>query len=178
VSNEWIAFFNVMTPVAGAFLPLLFVALQVGADKWRGFPLRHLAAVRNLVELGTPLTVGLFALHPGGTWWLGGYFAGSFGLATTLMYVFVYIRELHSHSPMTWYEHFQGIGGSILPPIFYVLLLIGSCHNDNFGLRLVGWLCIWALMSGLSQSWLLLIVRKPDPTAASQIPASPTGYQP
>lgn len=163
MTSEWISFYTMLTPIAGAFLALLFVALQVGASRWDKLLLRHLAAVRNLIELATPLAVGFFALYPGGRWWLGGIIAAILGLVFGIIYIVVFFVERCRGVPMTWYEPFQAYGGVVLPNLYYGLLLYGSVRNDDLGIHIVGWLCIWALMSGLSQSWLLLMAKTKTP---------------
>jgi hypothetical protein len=50
--------------------------------------------------------------------------------------------------------------------VLYVGLIIGSWPNNGFGLNLVGALCIWAVMAGVTQSWVVLVVKAPTAAAA------------
>jgi hypothetical protein len=161
----------VLTPVSGAILALLFVALQVSQIPWDEVPLRRAAAVRSLIELASPLIVGLFALYPGGWWWLGALVAGCAGLASVIWYLIMYILLRRQGYKMTWYDQQQAIGGSSVTPTIYVLMLVGSYLNNDFGLHLVGWLCIWGTTAGVVQSWLLLTVKAPPGAKPEVTPA-------
>jgi hypothetical protein len=161
MTPEWTNFFNVLTPVAGAILALLFVALQVSQIQWSLVPLRHAAAVRSLLELASPLIIGLCALYPGGRWWLGAVIASCAGLASVILYLAIYIFQRRRGDKLTTYDHQQALGGSTVTPAIYVLMLVGSYLNDDFGLHLVGGLCIWGTIAGVVQSWLLLTVKAP-----------------
>lgn len=163
VAKEWTDFFTVLTSVAGAVLALLFVALQVGADKWRTVPLRRTAAARNLIELASPLAVGLFAIYPGGRWWLGGIIAATVGLAGVIAYA---VRYRRASKPQPRYERAQYRLGTPLLPILYGTLLIFSILNTDLGLKVVGWAAIWALMSGITQTFFLLVSDTPPPNTS------------
>lgn len=162
MTTAWTDFFTTLTAVSATILGLLFVGLQINEAKWELAPLRLAAAYRHLIEIATPVGVGLVALYPGGWWWIGGYIGGGIGLASVLAYWVFYF--IHRHKPKTWYDRpWEVFVVSLLLVVVYIAMIIGShLHNRNSGgLNLVGALCIGLVMAGVTQSWLVVVVKAP-----------------
>ncbi|SDE28455.1 hypothetical protein SAMN04488581_3768 [Mycolicibacterium neoaurum] len=160
--DEWVTFFTVLAQISGAVLALLFVALQTQVNQWRDAPLRQTAAVRNLIELSAPLVISLFALFPGGIWWLGGIIVGTIGVVTVPLYIAMYIKEKRKDQPkIGGYEKVQLWAGSIALPLIYGTVVAFSIVNTDLGLTIVSWLAVWSLASGIAQTWYLLASKTP-----------------
>ena len=172
--KHWADFFTVLTPVAATILGLLFVGLQIAVTTWELAPLRQAAAYRHLLEIATPVGIGLVALLPGGRWWLGGYIGGGIGVVSVVLYWLAF--AVLSSSPKNGYDFFE-ILLSLLSVAMYGGILRGSWLNDVntvCGIQLVGWLCLWFVMAGVTQSWMLLVVKAPgggDPVAKAEAKA-------
>jgi hypothetical protein len=144
----------------------LFVALQVNNIQWGEVPLRHAAAARTLTELAAPLIIGLCAIYPGGKWTLGGKIAGFAVLVLVVVFLIFYVV---SDTPKTEYDRWLA-WGSIVPAGLGLLMLVGSYQNNVSGLRLIGWICVWELASGVVGSWLLLVVKAPGERIVLEAP--------
>ncbi|MEH3134851.1 MAG: hypothetical protein PGN30_07620 [Mycolicibacterium neoaurum] len=164
-AEGWSSFFTVLASVSAAVMALLFVALQTQADRWRAAPLRRLGAVRNLIELSSPLVVSLTALLPGGSWRVGGTIVGVVGCATVPYYVHIFRREWNRGRDMIgMYEWIQvSLGTALLSGVFGSVLIY-SLIGTHEAMVLVSSASIWSLASGVMQTWYLLASDNPVPT--------------
>ena len=60
--DNWGPYFSTVAGASGAIFALLFVAMQVRIDAWRGEPVRIYAVALALFELAVPLMISLIAV--------------------------------------------------------------------------------------------------------------------
>ncbi|WP_433598961.1 hypothetical protein ACQPXH_25130 [Nocardia sp. CA-135953] len=179
--SEWVGFFTTVVGIAGAIFALLFVGLQLGHGRWFDDPRRKLAAESALTELAAPLFVGLIAVIPGNPWRLGAVIVGCVGIS-------VQARSWHGHLrtfSQPQYDVKYRAPGSFdksqawlgwLSFAVYAGLIVGGFHRvtwwpngrtapvfgfvtQDFGLYLIASLCIWLVMSGVTEAWALLVAK-------------------
>ncbi|WP_433527720.1 hypothetical protein ACQPZ2_30395 [Nocardia pseudovaccinii] len=159
LSKEWLTYFEVIALVAGAVLALLFVGLQVGFERWRNTALRIYVAATTLLELASPLTISLFALLPGGRWWLACFIVSALGLASVVGHLVVYGMDWYGRKQLKFLDHFQMWASVVISTTVYTLVLLAGLWRDDLAWVFVaGYACIWLIISGMFESWLLVTV--------------------
>ncbi|OBA68228.1 hypothetical protein A5780_08745 [Nocardia sp. 852002-20019_SCH5090214] len=173
LSSEWMKYFEVIALVSGAVLVLLFVGLQVGFDRWHEPQLRSLrsyVAATVLLELVAPLGISLFALLPGQRWWIASFIAAGLGAIGIVGHSELYRRDKkrdkgraqqRQQTLLQGFDRFQVWASAIISTIAYGLLLFGALYrNYPVWLPIVGYVCIWLIVSGLFESWVLVTFPK------------------
>lgn len=151
-------FFTVITAVSGTIFAILFVAIQFAAQAWRDKPLRLYAAVMTLIELAAPLLIGLVTLHPAHCWQFGAVVVAAVGGGSVVGYFWLYFRLRH-HSYINWYDHFRALLGiPVLTVVYGILVASVFVDDERNALNWVAGDCIWLVLSGVTQSWLLVVL--------------------
>jgi hypothetical protein len=155
MSDSLTAFYSTIAGVSAVLFALMFTAVQVREDCWRGNALRTTSAVVSVVELLLVLVAGLVALMPGHRVYLAATIAGVFGLVSLLPR---YLTYSASWSWATGYDTVQA-WFSGLSVVVYGGLLVASLpsvweaapSSPEVPLGVTLGLLTWLLVSGSAE---------------------------
>jgi hypothetical protein len=158
--DNWGPYFSTVAGASGAIFALLFVAMQVRIDAWRGEPVRIYAVALALFELAVPLMISLIAVMPGNTSWIGARIAGILGIIAVIGHCVTYGlvrrrgRTLPNGEPVIRLaDTLRVVAGSIGSLVLFALLIVSS-HCDN--IDMAAWICLWLVILGLIESFVFL----------------------
>lgn len=118
----------------------------------------------TLLELAGPLFISLIALMPAHVWQIGPVVVAILGYLSILGYFILYYYCCITARPeVRWYDHMRGIIGTIFLSLVYTMILLSTMQSDvKHGLYMLAAACIWQVMSGVTQSWLLISISGKD----------------
>ncbi|OZE10081.1 hypothetical protein CH249_14350 [Rhodococcus sp. 05-2255-3B1] len=170
MQEEFTSYYVTIATVTGALFAVLFVALQVGFERWRTTALRTYSAFFTLAELAAPLFVSLIALLPNvDKWWLGARIVGVLGLCFVVAFIVLFVSAAWRRLPLDYLDKWQIVGSTLLSGSAFAVWVWKSFAGDD-GRAWVAALCVWLAMSGITEAWLILIGSRPQPDSSPQKP--------
>jgi hypothetical protein len=159
-AREWNDLLLALASVAGPLLGVALAVLHLTPHAWRDDGLRRPVALLAVVVLATPVFFSLIVLMPPHPWKLAGALVGLVGFGATANYVVQYVR-------------FPGpVDAADVLQLWLVVVNVAA-----FGIMLaapsLAWkagTCIWMVLWGLVESWLVL--RRPARAKGPDSPAT------
>jgi hypothetical protein len=161
VDNDWQPFFGAMAVVSVVVLAVLLAALHVASGRWRGSPLKEVAAVLAVLALLVPLVGSLVALMPGVSWRVGFLVMGGLGLCALGWQAASYLRREEEADAFDDRQVQWGLPVSLG---VYASLVAFSCAAASWAVYVVAGLSVWLVVAGLGGAWVLLArAARPQP---------------
>ena len=155
MSDSLTAFYSTIAGVSAVLFALMFTAVQVREERWRGNALRTTSAVVSLVELLVVLVAGLVALMPGHRVYLAATIAGVCGLLSLLPRYLTYSAGWSSatryDTVQAWFSGLSVVayGGLLVASLPSVWETAPSSPEVPLGVTLG--LLTWLLVSGAAE---------------------------
>jgi hypothetical protein len=153
VDSDWQPFFGAMAVVSVVVLAVLLAGLQLASSRWRGSPLKEVAAVLAVLALLVPLVGSLVALMPGTSWRVGFLVMGGAGVCALGWQAASYLRREEEADSFDDRQVQWGLPVSLG---VYASILAFSCSTASWAVYVVAALSVWLVLAGLGVSWLLL----------------------
>ncbi|WHU45092.1 hypothetical protein QNM97_13635 [Gordonia sp. L191] len=161
MEQEWVSFFSVVAGATAAIFALTFVAMQTRHRVWTQNRLSVYAVAFTLAELAAPMFVSLIAIIPGHPWRIGVAIVATIGLALVIgQVVLTAIANLVEWLPdrRRWNTAQAVLSLVISGSVFGVLTASWVLGQ----IALAGWLCVWLVTSGITESFLILLIGSAD----------------
>jgi hypothetical protein len=172
VDAGWTDFFGTCAQVAVTLFALLFAAMQLRYQEWRGSRLKTVAALSALAELFVPTLASMIILMPAHPVHAAGIVAGLFGLVVIGWHWRVFAGELDKERDDPFNVQQKRL--SWISIGVYSLITISGIIGGSWGPYLLAGACVWLLFSGSFEAWYVLDPPSFERTSAGR-PAGQSG---